>query len=90
LTGPRHRLIFKLYPRVGSPIPAAIIKTNMVNHPQARLPVREVEVGEPLRVLVVDDNRDAADSLALLLRLCGHQACAAYDGPAAAVHRRAA
>ncbi|HEV3343318.1 MAG TPA: PAS domain-containing protein [Pirellulales bacterium] len=35
------------------------------------------------RVLVVDDNRDAADSLALHLRLAGQDARAAYDGPSA-------
>jgi CheY-like chemotaxis protein/two-component sensor histidine kinase len=34
----------------------------------------------PLRVLVVDDNRDAADSTALLLELQGHVASVAYDG----------
>jgi|GEM_PF-1097397 len=33
-----------------------------------------------LRVLVADDNRDAADSLAALVRLWGHEACVAYDG----------
>src|SRR5690348_10463443 len=33
------------------------------------------------RVLVVDDNRDAADSLALLLGLWGYEPMAAYDGP---------
>jgi PAS domain S-box-containing protein len=33
-----------------------------------------------LRILVVDDNRDAADSLSLLLRLWGHDVCIAYDG----------
>jgi CheY-like chemotaxis protein len=32
------------------------------------------------RILLVDDNRDAADSLALLLRLAGHQVSIAYDG----------
>jgi signal transduction histidine kinase len=35
------------------------------------------------RLLVVDDNRDAADSLATLLRLLGHEVRVAHDGPAA-------
>lgn len=34
------------------------------------------------RILVVDDNRDAADSLALLLRLRGQDVWVAYDGVA--------
>jgi CheY-like chemotaxis protein len=34
----------------------------------------------PRRVLVVDDNQDAADSLALLLRLAGQDVRVAYDG----------
>ena len=37
----------------------------------------------PIRVLCVDDNRDAAESLALILQLLGVQAEAAYDGPSA-------
>jgi PAS domain S-box-containing protein len=35
------------------------------------------------RVLVVDDNRDAAESLETLLQLWGHQARSAQDGPEA-------
>jgi signal transduction histidine kinase/ActR/RegA family two-component response regulator len=35
------------------------------------------------RLLVVDDNRDAADSLAMLLRLQGHEVRVAHDGLAA-------
>jgi PAS domain S-box-containing protein len=35
------------------------------------------------RVLVVDDNRDAAESLAMLLRLSGHVTLIAHDGPSA-------
>jgi CheY-like chemotaxis protein len=38
---------------------------------------------QPLRILVVDDNVDAADSLALLLQQSGHEVRTAYDGPAA-------
>jgi signal transduction histidine kinase len=34
----------------------------------------------PRRILVVDDNEDAADSLALLLRLKGHEVSVAHDG----------
>jgi two-component system, chemotaxis family, CheB/CheR fusion protein len=37
----------------------------------------------PRRILVVDDNPDTADSLALLLRLRGYEVEVAYDGPAA-------
>jgi PAS domain S-box-containing protein len=35
------------------------------------------------RILVVDDNVDAADSLTLLLKLAGHRVRTAYDGPTA-------
>ena len=35
------------------------------------------------RVLLVDDNVDAAESLAMLLRLWGHEVAVAHDGPAA-------
>jgi CheY-like chemotaxis protein len=35
------------------------------------------------RVLIVDDNRDAADALAMLLRQTGHETFVAYDGAAA-------
>jgi CheY-like chemotaxis protein len=39
-----------------------------------------VETSVVRRVLVVDDNRDTADSLAVLLRLAGHEAWAVYEG----------
>lgn len=35
-----------------------------------------------VRVLCVDDNRDAADTLVLLLQAYGYDATAQYDGPA--------
>ena len=34
----------------------------------------------PLRIVLADDNRDAADSMAMLLRAAGHQVEVAYDG----------
>ncbi len=37
----------------------------------------------PLSVLVVDDNRDAADALVALLGAHGHRAVAAYSGASA-------
>ncbi len=37
----------------------------------------------PVRVVVADDNRDAADSLERILRLFGHDVRVAYDGAAA-------
>jgi CheY-like chemotaxis protein len=39
--------------------------------------------GGPRRVLVVDDNRDAADTLAQALTAFGHDVRVAYDGPSA-------
>ena len=35
------------------------------------------------RILIVDDNRDSADSMAILLRLAGHAVSTAYDGQTA-------
>jgi CheY-like chemotaxis protein len=34
----------------------------------------------PFSLLVVEDNRDVADSLALVLRNCGYKVSVAYDG----------
>ena len=38
---------------------------------------------DPRRILVVDDNRDAASSLAMLLEFDGHTIVTAHDGPSA-------
>ncbi len=37
----------------------------------------------PRRVLIVDDNRDAAQTMALLIKLSGHETATAHDGPEA-------
>lgn len=49
-----------------------------------RPPAREAVKDLPTRrILVVDDNRDSADSTGLLLVLWGHQVRVVYDGPSA-------
>ena len=40
------------------------------------------------RVLVVDDNEDAGETVAELLREFGHEVCVAYDGPSALARLR--
>jgi signal transduction histidine kinase/ActR/RegA family two-component response regulator len=40
------------------------------------------------RILLVDDNKDSADSMAILLRLCGHKVQTAYDGQTALIVAR--
>jgi PAS domain S-box-containing protein len=46
-------------------------------------PERDRPEIRPLRVLIVDDNADTARSLDVLLRLAGHEAHIAHDGPTA-------
>ncbi len=51
----------------------------------AKTSATKLQIDKPLprslRVLVVDDNADVANTLSLLLRMFGHQVCTAYDGP---------
>ena len=55
-------------------------------HPEAAMPMRVAALPQAAtpaagrRILVADDNRDAADSLAFMLRLAGHEVRIAYDG----------
>jgi signal transduction histidine kinase len=53
-------------PLVASPVPAAGAPT------RGEIPAK--------RILVVDDNADAANTLAMMLRLDGHQTCEAFSG----------
>jgi PAS domain S-box-containing protein len=49
--------------------------------PETLLPAPEVGAARPaMRILVADDNRDAADSLTMLLQLAGHEVRTAHDG----------
>ncbi len=41
---------------------------------------RAADSGQRKRILIVDDNRDSAESLAILLQMLGHEVNLAYDG----------
>ena len=55
-----------------------IVTEELPRRPERR--GKSVQAAEKRRILVVDDNRDNADSLATLLRLSGHDARVASDG----------
>lgn len=63
------------------------IRLPLADAPQAAAPSTSVTAatgsGRRLRILVADDNVDAADTLAGLLRAKGHEVCVTYDGEAA-------
>jgi CheY-like chemotaxis protein len=48
-------------------------------------PSSQSDAGTPIgrRVLIADDNQDSAESLAMLLRMEGHEVVVAHDGPEA-------
>jgi PAS domain S-box-containing protein len=48
--------------------------------PEADRGAKESRSKSRARVLVVDDNRDSAESLATMLQLMGHDVCTAHDG----------
>ena len=52
-------------------------------------PPRDVDTKAGVRVLVVDDNRDSAETLSLLLEMLGHEVERAFDGPSALATARA-
>ncbi len=54
-----------------------------VTPPPEKAPAAGRAAARPLRVLVVDDNVDAAELLASLLRARGHEVLSAHDGPGA-------
>lgn len=66
-----------------------VVRLPLVSHPQRETPTDpksafSVDIGSSgRRLLVVDDNQDAAKSLATLLELQGYDVCVAHDGPTA-------
>jgi PAS domain S-box-containing protein len=72
--GPGQGSTFSLW----LPLPAEPVRSKATSAPD-----RGGKSSRPLEVLVVDDNRDSAESLALLLRYRGHVVRTAHDGPEA-------
>jgi two-component system CheB/CheR fusion protein len=60
-------------------LPAAATPAQADPKPKSVEPLRSMQH----RILVVDDNRDSADSLSMLLKIMGHDVRTAYDGPEA-------
>ncbi len=65
-----------------------VVRFPVLNGQQAALVGKSSDNGKlssapALRVLVVEDNRDAAESLAVLLKMWGHQVFMSYDGKSA-------
>jgi len=56
------------------------VPTRLTLDADSATPVRTVSTSHRLKILVVDDNRDAAESLSILLQLKGHEVRIAYDG----------
>jgi PAS domain S-box-containing protein len=63
-------------------LPAAAEELLAARRPEVtgERPAEEAEAAGPLRVLVVDDQRELADGLAELLTLSGYETATAYDG----------
>ncbi len=87
-------LVYRLVTLHGGSVEAASEGSGLGSEFIIRLPLLEVpppapsrpaqrqerRAGSSRRVLVVDDNRDAAETLELLLQLWGHEVQSAYDG----------
>jgi PAS domain S-box-containing protein len=72
-------------------LPAAMEKIEEEEHaaPPASAARAPLPAAAPLRILVVDDNEDSANSLALFLQIMGHEVRTAHDGLAAVAEAEA-
>ncbi len=64
----------------------------VTSRPPPESPDKEKGAEAPVqtrRILVVDDEADVADSMAMLLKICGHEVVTAYDGATAIEAARA-
>ena len=73
-TGQGSEFVVRLPTAAEAPPPGPAATTAATAEPTA---------AAPRRILVVDDHRDSAESLAMLLELHGHEAHQAHDGPEA-------
>jgi signal transduction histidine kinase/CheY-like chemotaxis protein len=64
-----------------------VLKRDAGDPPVQDRPLKAVPASSR-RILLVDDNKDAADSMAILLRLSGHEVRTAYDGQSALAQAR--
>jgi signal transduction histidine kinase len=56
------------------------LPTRLTRPVESAAPASPAQDRQKLKILVVDDNRDAASSLSMLLELMGHEVRIAYDG----------
>lgn len=70
-------------------LPRASKRDGSMEAPPTQDEAMETPASAPLRILVVDDNVDAADSLAETLEELGHKTAVAYDGPEGLTRARA-
>jgi CheY-like chemotaxis protein len=81
-----HQGSLELRPAESGQGTEAVVRLPIAAAPLSAEPrVARLDPGEapPLRILVADDNRDAADSLQRILALYGHEVRVAYDGESA-------
>lgn len=67
-------------PNQGSEFVVRLPALRSPSGPAASISAEPLPMVRPLRILVTDDNRDSAESMAMLLAVLGHETYTAYDG----------